>query len=271
MTMFLFLSKFLPLLIYPVGLSTLLILASIALARHRRLHQAGLILALLLLGLGGNRWTSMALVRSLEWRYLPSAELTDETSLDLAEVIILLAGSTHSAQYPRPFIEVNRAGDRVIYAARLYNQGKAPRIFLSGGRIEWMESGDSPAEDMAVLLEMLGVPRQAMWFEDASRTTAESAQIAWEQLSAQGIHRIILVTSASHMPRSVALFERQGFEVIPAPTDFSVTEAEWQRLTHPDPATILVNILPEAGNLAATTTSIKEYLGIFFYWLRGQV
>ena len=84
-----------------------------------------------------------------------------------------------------------------------------------------MESGDSPAEDMAVLLEMMGVPRQAMMFEDQSRNTAESAHAAWEFLSAQNIRRIILVTSAEHMPRSVALFEKEGFEVVPAPTDFN--------------------------------------------------
>jgi uncharacterized SAM-binding protein YcdF (DUF218 family) len=124
---------------------------------------------------------------------------------------VLLAGSTHSAQYPRPFIEVNGAGDRVIYAARLYQLGKAPRILLSGGRIEWLESGDSPAQDMAVLLEMMGVPAQALSFEDSSRNTAESAQAAWQLLSEEGVRRIILVTSASHMPRSVALFQNQGF------------------------------------------------------------
>jgi uncharacterized SAM-binding protein YcdF (DUF218 family) len=134
-----------------------------------------------------------------------------------------------------------------------------------------MESGDSPAEDMAVLLEMMGVPQDALYFEDESRNTAESAKAAWEFLSSQEIQKIILVTSALHMPRSVALFEKQGFEVIPAPTDYNITEAEWQRLTHPDLVTAAMNFLPEAGNLAATTTTLKEYLGMFISWLRGQV
>jgi uncharacterized SAM-binding protein YcdF (DUF218 family) len=189
----------------------------------------------------------------------------------VAPVIVLLAGGTHSAQYPRTLVEVNGAGDRVLYAAALYHQGAAPQILLSGGRIDWMESGSSPTQDMASILDMLGVPGEALWHEDSSRNTAESAAAAWEMLSEKKIRRIILVTSAQHMPRSVALFERQGFEVIPAPTDYSITEEEWFRLTHPDLPTALFNLLPDASSLAATTSALKEYLGMMIAWLRGQV
>jgi uncharacterized SAM-binding protein YcdF (DUF218 family) len=225
----------------------------------------------LLLWIGGNRWVSAGLVRSLEWRYLPPPELTRPITRPLAEVIVLLAGGTHSAQYPRPLVEVNGAGDRVLYAAYLYHQGVAPRILLSGGRIDWVESGDSPAGDMARLLSMLSVPEEVMLLEDTSRNTSESAVAAWEMLSAQGVRKIVLVTSAQHMPRSAALFEQQGFTVIPAPTDYSITEEEWERLTHPDFAAALLNLLPDAGNLASTTAALKEYLGMFVSWLRGQV
>lgn len=272
--MMLFLSKFLPLLVYPLGAACILIVLGVFLSRQprwRRWMRLALILALAALWIGGNRWVAMALVRSLEWRYLPPPELTPPIEAPLAEVIVLLAGGTQSAQPPRPLVEVNGAGDRVLYAAYLVQQGAAPRILLSGGRIDWLESGDSPGEDMATLLAMLGVPPQALWIEDRSRNTFESAVAAWEMLSAYNIRRIILVTSAQHMPRSVALFKKQGFEVIPAPTDYALTQAEWQRLTHPDLETVLINLLPDASNLAATTNVLKEYLGMFIYWLRGQV
>jgi uncharacterized SAM-binding protein YcdF (DUF218 family) len=153
----------------------------------------------------------------------------------------------------------------------LYHRGAAPNLLLTGGRIDWVESGDSPAGDMAVILQALGVPDEAMWLEDRSRNTYESAVESWDILSEKDIQRIILVTSAQHMPRSVAFFEAQGFDVIPAPTDYSITEAEWQRLIHPDFATAIINLVPDAGNLASTTSALKEYLGLFVYWLRGQV
>jgi uncharacterized SAM-binding protein YcdF (DUF218 family) len=269
--MFIFLSKFLPPLIYPLGLSCGLIVLGLLLARRPKFQRWALFFAVGILWIGGNRWVSYGLTRSLEWQYLPPETITSQSAEPIAEMIVLLAGGTHSAQYPRPLVEVNGAGDRVIYAAYLYHQQKAPYILLSGGRIDWMESGDSPAQDMAVLLNMLGVPRQALLFEDQSRNTAESAIAVRDILSEKNIQRIILVTSAQHMPRSVALFEAQGFEIIPAPTDFTTTQDEWERLTHPDLATFAVNLIPEAGNLSVTTTCLKEYLGIFVYWLRGQV
>jgi uncharacterized SAM-binding protein YcdF (DUF218 family) len=265
------LSKFLPLLVYPLGLACLLILVGVCLAHRPRLKRVVLALALGVLWIGGNNWVAAALVRSLEWRYLPPQELAPPIEAPLAEVIVILGGGTSPEQYPRPWVEVNGAGDRVLYAAYLYHQGAAPNILLSGGRIEWLESGDSPAEDMAKILALMDVPPDALWLEKDSRNTFENATAAWELLAAKNIQRIILVTSAQHMPRSVALFEQQGFDVIPAPTDYTITAAEWQRLNRLDFPGTLVNLLPDAGSLADTTAALKEYLGMLYYWLRGQV
>jgi uncharacterized SAM-binding protein YcdF (DUF218 family) len=71
------------------------------------------------------------------------------------------------------------------------------------------------------------------------------------------------------MPRSVGLFESQGFEVIPAPTDFSVTFEDWERLKEASPQVQLLNLFPSADNLSSVTTSLKEYLGMLFYQLQG--
>jgi len=71
------------------------------------------------------------------------------------------------------------------------------------------------------------------------------------------------------MPRAVRVFERQGLEVIPAPTDFLVTQADWQYLREAGLHTQLINLLPSAGNLELTTRALKEYIGIAVYRLRG--
>jgi len=88
-------------------------------------------------------------------------------------------------------------------------------------------------------------------------------------LSAKGIQRIILVTSAEHMTRAVGLFRHQGFEVIPAPTDYSVTQDDWKQLTEPNLATQIYNLLPSASYLSSVSSSLKEYLGMLVYRLRG--
>lgn len=270
--MYIFLSKLIPPFVYPLGLTILLIVAALFLAKQQRLQRLALILALALLLIGSNRWTAILLSRSLEWRYLPPAELS-ETSLSarqspLAEVIVVLGGATDSHLAPRPTVEVNGAGDRVLYAAYLYKLGAADHLLLSGGRIDWLETGDSPAEDMAALLKLMEIPEEALWLETESRNTAENASAAHAFLAPKSIQRIILVTSAEHMPRAVGLFEGQGFEVIPAPTDYSVTQAEWEDLTRPDLLTQFFNLIPSASNLSSVTSSLKEYLGMFINYIR---
>jgi len=73
------------------------------------------------------------------------------------------------------------------------------------------------------------------------------------------------------MPRSMRLFEAQGFEVIPAPTDFRVTEADWQFLFEAEPIEQVFHWIPRAYNLYVTTVMLKEYMGMVIYDLRGWI
>lgn len=260
--MFLFLSKFLPLLVYPLGLASILILVSLFI-RQPRWQKGILALAFVVLYLGGNGWVAHALAKSLEWRYLPPEEIPQ------ADVIVVLAGDERSAQYPRQTPEVGEAGDRVIYASWLYQQGAAPAILFSGGSIKWLSVGSSPKDAAAYFLEMMGVPRKALWYESESRNTYESAVACRKILDERGIGRVILVTSAAHMPRSVALFERQGIEVIPAPTDYTVTQSVPQHRLSGRLPSVVISLLPSTEYLEITTRMLKEYFGIFIYKLRG--
>jgi uncharacterized SAM-binding protein YcdF (DUF218 family) len=263
--MFIFLSKLLPLFVYPLSLTCLLLALGLLFYRRPRLQRLFLALALGLLLVSSNHWVARALARSLEWRYLPKKQLPE------AQVIVVLGGATQAAVYPRPSVEVNGAGDRVIYAAHLYRQGKAPHLLLSGGSIDWLspsrEPDSAPAVNMATLLEGMGVPKEAIWLESTSRNTYENAVNSRRILEPLGIRRILLVTSAMHMPRAVGVFERQGFDVIPAPTDFSITQAGGQ--SSPSLAAWLLDWIPSVDDLRMTSESIKEYLGILVYGLRG--
>ena len=263
--MFVFLSKLLPIFIYPLGLACILMFITI-LRRQQPRWQRGMIgLALLLLWLGSSRWVAAVLVRSLEWRYLPPEEVPS------AEVIVVLGGGTKSADYPRTTVEVNEAGDRTLYAAWLYHQGIADHLLLTGGNVfaDTLAPDSPEAEDMQAIMNMLNVPEEAVWLETKSRNTYENAIYSRPLLEAQGIDTILLVTSAIHMPRSVALFEKQGFTVIPLPTDFLVTERSWREITSLTAINQLGNVLPAVENLQKTTWALKEYLGLFIYRLRG--
>ena len=262
--MFVYLSKLLPLFVYPLGLAWMLILIALLIQNKRQWQRAVLIIVLVVLWLSSNRWVSFALARSLEWRYLPPE------SPPQAEVIVLLGGGTESADAPRPMTEVNGAGDRVLYAARLFQDGASPNILVSGGNLEFSEArGDTPASEMTDLLILTGVPQEAIWQQPNSQNTYEDALYSAEILAEAQIEIIILVTSAMHMPRSVALFEKQGLTVIPAPVDFTVTYQNWQSTFRPGLDELVLNLLPNASALGLTTSVLKEYLGQLIYGLRG--
>ncbi len=262
--MFVFLSKFLPLFVYPLGLSFILVVLALFLHRKTRLRTALLAAVVIILYLSSNRWVSYTLARSLEWRYLPLDPVPQ------AEAIVVLGGGTESEQFPRPMVEVNSAGDRVLYAAKLYKEGRAPVILLSGGNITWLGGRSmTPADEMAQILAMIGIPNQAVWLQPESRNTYEDALYSSQILKEKGIRQVLLVTSAMHMPRSVALFEHQGIQVIPAPVDFTITQDGWENLNTPDLQAMLVNLVPNTSSLSLTTNAMKEYIGLLIYGLRG--
>jgi uncharacterized SAM-binding protein YcdF (DUF218 family) len=259
--MFLFLSKLLPLLIYPLGLITLLLLiATVLLWKRPRLAAIPIVLSIAILLLSSSAWVSDALVKSLESQYLPSPGLPQ------ADAIVVLGGCTKSALPPRPWVEVSEAGDRLLYAAKLYREGKAPRVILSGGRIDWQGPGNPESADMAELLAPMGVPKSAVLQDPSSLNTRENAVNVKRLMQSNGIQRILLVTSAIHMPRSMRIFRKLGIEAIPAPTDFYIAYVPG---TDASPEATLLRTLPDAGHLEQTTRALREYVGTFIYWLRG--
>jgi uncharacterized SAM-binding protein YcdF (DUF218 family) len=262
--MFVFLSKLLPIIVYPVGLSCILLIGVLILKQRKNAQKALVVIALLVLWVSGNRWVAFGLMRSLEWQHIPEGEISP------ADVIVVLGGGTSEMDYPRPMIELGSAGNRVLYTAKLFRDGKAPRILLSGGTISWDGNNPTtPAEQMGVLLEFMGIPADSLLYQDRSQNTYEDALYSAALVKEKGINKIILVTSAFHMPRALALFEKQGIEVIPAPTDFRVTVSSWNDNLDMNLESFMVNTLPNVSNTSLFTTAMKEYIGIFVYTLRG--
>jgi uncharacterized SAM-binding protein YcdF (DUF218 family) len=77
----------------------------------------------------------------------------------------------------------------------------------------------------------------------------------------------LLVTSASHLPRAVALFTKQGFRVTPVPCDYLMQhrpEDSWNQL---DP----FDVLPNDRAIEHTTVAVTEWAGMAMYWLNGKL
>ena len=264
--MFLFLSKLLPLFFYPLGLSCLLIIFALVMFWKRPRWAAGaMALALTILLTLSNGWISQNLVRSLETQNLPP------TPIPQTRAIVVLGGGIKPALPPRPWVEVSEAGDRILYGSQLYRQGRAPWLILSGGRVEWKGGGPPESADMAEIAQAMGVPASAILPDPTSLNTYQNAVNVRKILKENNIlGPILLVTSALHMPRSLLIFQRQGIETIPAPTDFSITQQDIEASQSSFQA-VLLNLLPDAYNLQQSTKALKEYIGLAVYRLRGWV
>jgi len=266
MPVFYFLSKFLPTLVYPTGLTAVLLVIALILRDRPTVRYRLIAVALITLWLGGHKLTSLTLVRALESRY-PAMAPDD---VPQAEAIVVLGGGTLEKGAPRPTHEVSEAGDRVIYAARLYGAGVAPLVVVSGSHGPFHPYGSEPGSAvMAELLTLCGVPEDAILQETVSVNTYENAAETVDLLEDRGITHVILVTSAMHMPRSMALFAKYDLDVTAAPTDFLATDGEIAYYAQPDLGVQLVHFLPDAGSLDKTSRAIKELIGIVIYRLRG--
>jgi len=104
--------------------------------------------------------------------------------------------------------------------------------------------------------------------DPSSLNTYQNAVNVRQIMKERDIQRVLLVTSAMHMPRSLRIFQRQGIEAIPAPTDFLVTKQEIEEPNNSPQATLL-SLLPDADRLQNTTRVLKEYIGTVVYRLRG--
>jgi uncharacterized SAM-binding protein YcdF (DUF218 family) len=227
-----------------------LVVALIGLAFYlRKRTRAGAVACAALAALtwiGSTNIFSDALIRPLEYAY--------ETPVKPeGDVIVLLCGGARSL--PAVFSPAENLSSstlqRVIAAAQLYKKTRLPVIITGGAPF----SARPEADAAAAYLAELGVPQAAIITEAAARDTRENAARVREICDSKGFKRVILLTSALHMPRSVFLFERAGFAAV---QPFPVARA-----TAPAARRYFRDYLPGAG--AETSSALNELFGLAFY------
>lgn len=244
----------------PTGLITIALITSLALHRHPKYSLAALAIGILILFVTGNLLIAGKLVQSLEWKHLPPEDMPK------ADAIVVLSGKFHPKEYPRQTVEIGGNGDRLLYGGWLYKQGKAPRIIVTGaGRPIGNKPKTAVSEDMATLLQMVGIPEEVIQIESEALNTYEHTIYCERIFEEQGIQSILLVTSAMHMPRAMGVFSRLSVEVTPAPTDFYYTVGP----TPDSWKSKIWQMIPTWKGLAATSDALHEYQGLAYYRLKG--
>lgn len=222
-------------------------------ARAGRIIMAGAVLALgicLLTPLG------TALLRPLEERFpQPSADMPPPTG------IIVLGGALDSARSEaRGQIILASDASRLTMGVELARRYPTARLIYSGGTGALLSR--EPAEALAAreLWLSLGVPAERISFESKSRNTWENALFTRELLDPKPSETWLLVTSAWHIPRSVGIFRRLGFNVTPFPVSYRTygDDRDWQ-----------LNV-STFDRLFMLDVSVREWIGLLAYWLTGK-
>lgn len=237
--------------VLPPFLQLLMLLAALLIWRRRpRLARWLTGLAIVSLWLLSTPFLANSLLESLETRHdFLTPDQVGET--DAQAIVILAAGVvTNAHEFGHPMTS-NHTLMRLRYGAYLHQRTGLP-ILVSGGSV-FGDADETLADIMARELETLyQVP--VRWRERDSRTTHENAYYSAELLNEAGLDRILLVTEAYHMPRSVHAFENLGLNVTPAPTT-----------SYGMPDTGILAFAPSALALNGSSMALHEYLGLWAY------
>ncbi len=199
-------------------------------------------------------WGEYFLVKPLEDDYPFLQKETLETISLTNPLIVVLGGAVVEKSLSGKTEIGNTTLSRLYGAYQIYQEITCP-IWVSGGNVPGY-SADTPASKiMLEILISLGIPADDIFIEDQSRTTMENALFALEEIKKQGYQEIILVTSATHMHRSVHSFENEEIKIIPAPVDYAFEN------TTPK----ILNILPNRYSWNNNLNALHEWIGLLYY------
>lgn len=242
---FLALQKLVAQLSTPIGLLWLLLIGAGIWYWRRKQRGPAIVFtaAALVYAILGNEYAGRALMRSLESRIPP----TDIATVAPFDAVFVLGGGT--AMDPLGRVQCGLSGDRMILAARLWHAGKARMLVASGNG---MGTGHDLGADTRALWQGLGVPASAII------TIATPCFITTHEIAAyralvdeRGWKRVGLISSAWHLPRALALAERQQLAMVPLGSDWHGTAQGFQ----------LHKLVPQGTGFLDWQLAAWEYLG----------
>jgi len=231
--------------------------------RKPHLCKRFLLLALLDLLIVGWLPSSESLMRALEDR-VPRENLASISEKDLGGIIIL-GGSIEGGEIAidRGEISIYSSAERVTKAFELIRKYPNLPFIFSGfsGRIT--PKGVSEADAFKQLIGEQGLADRAGYYENRSRNTYENVAFMKPMIleieSGKPAKPWLLITSASHMYRSMRIFQKQGLEVIPLPVDYQTANTlQWT----------VFDLVDGAQNW---NKLIHEIIGLFAYWITGKI
>jgi uncharacterized SAM-binding protein YcdF (DUF218 family) len=217
----------------------------------------------------GLLWSSMALLILFSNPFITNEVLTLWEvkpilirNLDKYDIAIILTGVT-TDEKPRDRVNYKSGVDRVLHSIQLYKMHKINKILITGGSgLLINENQDIEAENIRKTILMACIPESDIIIEPNAKNTHENALFSSSIIKAKYPgKKCLLVTSAYHMRRSLACFEKEGLSVTPFSVDFKTEERKYT----PD------FFLPSVEALEGWNTLFKEWFGMLTYKISGYI
>ncbi len=240
--MLFFIRKLVESILMPLGFSALLVIVGLVL-RRRYLIVAGVVA----LWLCSIPLASHILLGTLE-RVYPPRTIAEAPSADA--IVVLSGGIVRGISAAG--VQWGDSANRYFTGLDLALAGKARFLVLSAG-MPPPAHGISQGMILRETSVERGFPADRIIVTRTVLTTEDEASAVSDL---PGIHSILLVTSAFHMPRAVMLFRARGLDVSPFPTDQRV-------LGSIVPESL--RLMPEASSLEGAEVALREYYGLAVY------
>ena len=242
-----YLHKILPLIFSPLMLVIGLIVLGI-IFNLRKFSLVGIIVLILSsLPIISNKF-----IAYLEKDYQP-IEIADVENVDAIVVLsgmIRVIGDEENLKY-----EFTDSVDRFFAGLDLFNNNKSPILILTRGKMPW-SLGIAEGEYLKELFIKYGVSEENIILTDAVQNTDQEAKAIKKILTEDA--KIILVTSAFHMPRAEKVFKAANINLIPFPVDFQNSKSK----------TTMMDFIPSAESLFDTSHFVREMIGRLYYNLK---
>ena len=252
--MFLF-KKIVAPLFFPVAIVLLILIIGLFLLilnQRRKTGKVFILVGVLLLGTLSYEAVSERLLKPLEYMYPPLIHPVNME--DVRWIVVLGGGRTSDEKLPVTSQISDLSLFRLVEGIRLHREIPRSKLILSGGRVF---DPVSEANVMAEVAIAIGVKKENLVLEEDSKDTEDQARFIYGMLKQE---RFILVTSASHMPRSMTLFKELGMHPIPAPTEHQVKARR---------GIVPKRFYPTADGLMKAERAFYEYLGLVWTKMRG--
>lgn len=255
--MFFFLSKTLSYLTQPMLIVCVLLLLSLFLRSPERRKKVRII-AIIVLLFFTNDFLANEMAILWEIAPVPYSKVTDNHDFG-----ILLTGVAKSEGPLDDRVFLNRGADRITHTVELYRMKKIKKILVSGGNGNLTSVKRQEADNIAAVLKLMLIPDSVIVIENRSRNTHESALEVKKILEMNnGSANCVLITSAFHMRRSLACFDKVGIKTLPFTTDI---------ISHKRKFDLDVLLVPKTDAMGVWQTIIREWVGMIAYKIAGYI